>query len=121
MSRSPLPKWLDGFSLALPVAKARVPLSVLKLLALGGEVVCRIGELAPLALGRIYRMITVTKCQWRRSSKLSQVGCHWAKGSRRRWRDFNESFLTSTSRSDERWRNNDGGLPTASGRKRQNQ
>jgi len=52
-------KWLDGFSFALTGRKARrVPGNVLKLLALGGEVMHRIGGPAPLDRGRLYRMTT---------------------------------------------------------------
>ncbi len=55
----PSSRWLDGFSLALTGRKARrVPGGVLKLLALGGEAVRRIGGPAPLDLGRLYRMTT---------------------------------------------------------------
>jgi len=55
----PSSRWLDGFSRALTGRKARrVPGGVLKLLALGGEAVHRMGGSAPLDLGRLYRMTT---------------------------------------------------------------
>jgi nucleoside-diphosphate-sugar epimerase len=52
-------EWLDGFALALtgrPVR--RIPLPLLRMIALGGELSGRLGGPSPINLGRVYRMTT---------------------------------------------------------------